>query len=143
LCAAYYLRKAGAPVTVLEMRRAGRGASSGNAGWITHAQAGSLPEPGLIGYGLRSLVDPGSGLYFEPRQLARMIPWLVRFLRRFNEREQTAERVVLGRLGGRCFELLEGMAADGVDFPLERRSFLACPESRRGGDSGANTIRSV
>ena len=57
LCAAYYLRREGADVTVLETRRAGSGASFGNAGWITPAQAGPLPEPGLLGYGLRSLVD--------------------------------------------------------------------------------------
>ena len=38
-----------------------------------------LPEPGLLSYGLRSLVDRGSALYFQPRQLIRMAPWLMRF----------------------------------------------------------------
>src|SRR5579884_4249313 len=85
LCVAYFLTKAGTPVRVLEARRVGRGASWGNAGWITPAQAGPLPEPGLLSYGLRSLVDRESALYFQPRQLIRMLPWLARFAARCNE----------------------------------------------------------
>ncbi len=124
LCAAYFLRKAGAVVTVLEARRVGSGASWGNTGWVTPAQAGPLPEPGLIGYGVRSLVDPRSGLYFEPRHLFRMVPWLLRFARRCNQADHTTGRLALGSLGGRSFELLEAMAADGVNFQLQRSALL-------------------
>ena len=85
LCAAYYLRRAGVAVTVLEARRVGSGASCGNAGWVTPAQAGPLPEPGLVTYGLRSLFEPQAPVYFEPRQLVRMLPWLLGFARRCNE----------------------------------------------------------
>jgi D-amino-acid dehydrogenase len=135
LCAAYYLRKAGARVSVLETRRPGSGASSGNAGWVTPAQAGPLPEPGLLGYGLRSLVDRTSALYFEPAHLVRMLPWLLRFARRCNERDHASGRVVLGRLGRRCFELLDGMAADGVDFELQRVALLVAAQDTKHAES--------
>jgi D-amino-acid dehydrogenase len=124
LCAAYYLRRAGAAVRVLETRAVGSGASWGNAGWVTPAQAGPLPEPGLVGYGLRSLFEPRAPLYFEPRQLVRMLPWLIGFARRCNEADHRRGRVALGTLAGPCFELLEGMAADGVDFELHRVALL-------------------
>jgi D-amino-acid dehydrogenase len=124
LCTAYYLRKAGATVSVFETRRVGSGASAGNAGWITPAQAGPLPEPGLLSYGVRSLVDPDSALYFQPRQLIRMLPWLVRFARRCNERDNVRGRIALAGLGLRSVELLEAMAADGVDFELQREPLL-------------------
>ncbi len=124
LCVAYYLRKAGATVSLFETRRVGSGASSGNAGWITPAQAGPLPEPGLLSYGVRSLLDRDSALYFEPRQLVRMIPWLVRFARRCNEADHEAGRIALAGLGVRSVELLEAMAADGVDVELERAPLL-------------------
>jgi D-amino-acid dehydrogenase len=124
LCAAYYLTEAGARVTVLETRRIGSGASWGNAGWITPAQAGPLPEPGLVSYGIRSLIDRSSALYFEPRHLARMVPWLWRFARRCNEGDHAHGRHVLGKLGGRCFELLDAMAADGVGVELHRAPLL-------------------
>lgn len=124
LCAAYYLRRAGASVRVLEAHRVGSGASSGNAGWVSAAQAGPLPEPGLIGYGLRSLVDPGSPLYFEPTQLVRMLPWLLAFARRCNEADHTRGRLALATLARPCVELLDAMAADGVDFKLDRVPLL-------------------
>ena len=49
LCTAYYLRKRDVDVTLLESRTLGSrsAASYGNGGWITPAQAGPLPEPGL------------------------------------------------------------------------------------------------
>jgi D-amino-acid dehydrogenase len=135
LCSAYYLRRAGADVTVVEERRVGSGASSGNAGWITPAQAGPLPEPGLVGYGLRSLVDPDSALYFEPRQLARMLPWLARFAARCNEREHARGRLALGRLGQRCFELLDRMVADGVALELNRTGLVVAGQAERSAET--------
>lgn len=124
LCAAYFLRRAGAAVRVLEARRVGRGASWGNAGWITPAQAGPLPEPGLLSYGVHSLIDRESALYFQPRQLIRMLPWLVRFAVRCNGPDHRRGRVALGALAARSITLLEEMAADGMAIELQRQPLL-------------------
>jgi D-amino-acid dehydrogenase len=124
LCAAYFLRRAGASVQVLEARRVGSGASRGNAGWVSAAQAGPLPEPGLVGYGLRSLVDRESALYFRPRQLVRMLPWLVQFARRCNRADNLRGRVALGALAEHSIALLEQMALDGIAVQLERQPLL-------------------
>jgi D-amino-acid dehydrogenase len=124
LCVAYFLRKAGVEVQVLEARRVGSGASWGNAGWITPAQAGPLPEPGLLGYGIRALVDRESALYFQPQQLVRMLPWLVRFARRCTEADHTNGRIALGALSEPSIALLEGMAADGIRLELQRLPLL-------------------
>ncbi len=132
LSAAYYLRRAGATVTVLEAHRVGSGASSGNAGWVTPAQAGPLPEPGLLSYGLRSFVDPESALYFAPGQLARMVPWLLRFARRCNEADHRRGRVALATLGGRCFALLDGLVADGVAVPVTQVPLLVAAQDPAG-----------
>jgi D-amino-acid dehydrogenase len=131
LCAAYYLRQADAAVTILEARRVGSGASWGNAGWVTPAQAGPLPEPGQVAYGLRSLFDPQAPLYFEPRQLLRMLPWLVGFARRCNEADHANGRLALGTLASRCFELLDAMAADGVDVEPQRAPLLVAAKDPR------------
>src|SRR5690242_360033 len=79
LACALYLSNAGGRVTVVESDRIGSGASSGNAGWLCPAQAGPLPEPGLVADGLRMLLDSQSALYFSPRALPGLAPWLVRF----------------------------------------------------------------
>jgi D-amino-acid dehydrogenase len=141
LSAAYYLRQAGAAVTVLEARRVGSGASWGNAGWVSPAQAGPLPEPGLVTYGVRSLFEPQAPLYFEPRQLFRMVPWLLGFARRCNEADHAKGRVALGTLGGRCFELLDAMAADGVDVELQRAPLLVAAKDPRLAETFLNRLR--
>lgn len=128
---AYFLRKAGIEVQVLETRRVGSGASWGNAGWVTPAQAGPLPEPGLLGYGVRSLVDRGSALYFQPRQLVRMLPWLVRFARHCNETDYRMGRIALGALSERSVALLQDMAADGVPIELQRLPLLVAAMDAR------------
>jgi D-amino-acid dehydrogenase len=131
LCVAYFLRKAGVAVQVLEARRVGRGASWGNAGWVTPAQAGPLPEPGLLGYGMRSLIDRESALYFDPRQLVRMLPWLARFARRCNENDHRAGRIALGELSADAVALLEAMAADGIPIDLQRSPLLVAAGDAR------------
>ncbi len=128
LCTAYYLRREGADVVVLERNRIGSGASAGNAGWLCPAQVGPLPEPGLAAHGLRGLTRPDSPLYFAPTQVPRMIPWLLRFARNCNARAYRQGVEALGRLGRRTFELIEHLQADGVDCELHRRGLVLAAE---------------
>lgn len=128
LSAAYFLRQAGVEVTVFEAHRVGSGASHGNAGWLCPAQAGPLPEPGLAAHGLRGLSRPDSPLYFAPRQVPRMLPWLLRFARHCNSRDYRRGVEGLARLGRRTFELFETMQSDGVKLELHRRGLLLAAE---------------
>ena len=132
LTAAYFLRRGGAEVTVLESARVGAAASCGNAGWLCPAQAGPLPEPGVVTDGIRSMLDRDSAVYFAPSQLPRMLPWLVRFAAHCNARDHRRGAHALGRLGRRTFELTEVLLADGVDFELHRQGLLVAAESEHG-----------
>jgi D-amino-acid dehydrogenase len=131
LTAAYFLRRGGAEVTVLESARVGAAASAGNAGWLCPAQAGPLPEPGVVTDGIRTMLDRNSALYFAPSHLPRMLPWLVRFAAHCNARDHRRGADALGRLGRRTFELTELLLADGVDFELHRQGLLVAAESER------------
>src|SRR5579859_5555620 len=128
LSAAYFLARDGIEVTVFEGRRVGSGASHGNAGWVCPAQAGPLAEPGLAAHGLRHLASADSPLYFAPRQLPRMVPWLLGFARRCNPRDYRRGVDALARLGRRTFELFETLQGDGVKFELHRRGLLLAAE---------------
>ena len=146
LCCAYYLTRAGARVTVLESNRIGSAASSGNAGWLAPAQAGPLPEPGLTAYGLRSLVDRRSALYFSPAQLPRMLPWLAAFARRCNARDHAAGVRALAELGGRVFALVDAMRADGVAMELHKQGLLVAarePDAARRFLAGLEPMREL
>jgi len=131
LSAAYFLRRAGAEVTVLERNRVGAGASAGNAGWLCPAQAGPLPEPGPAAHGLRALTRSDSPLYFAPGYAPRMIPWLLRFARNCNPRTYRRGVEALGRLGRRTFELIEQFEREGVGFELHRRGLVLAAEERQ------------
>jgi D-amino-acid dehydrogenase len=124
LSIAYFLRRGGAEVTLLESNRVGRAASGVNAGWVSPAQAGPLPGPGLTKYGLRSLLSRDSALYFAPTYLPSMLPWLARFARRCNARDYGRGLAALAVLGRRSFALTEGLADDGVEFALRREGML-------------------
>jgi D-amino-acid dehydrogenase len=130
LSVAYFLRRAGLEVVVLEAVDVGSGASSGNAGWICPAQAGPLPEPGLVAHGLGSILSGESALYLAPSYLPRMVPWLVRFARSCNEGDHRRGVEALAALGRRTFELVEAFEADGVQFDRYRQGMLAVAERR-------------
>lgn len=124
LCCAYYLRKDGHDVAVVESNRVGSGASFANGGWLCPAQAGPLPEPGLTLVGMRALFDRDSALYFKPGELGRLAPWLLRFWTYCNETDHAAGTAAIARLGHDVFELVEAMRSDGVEFELHKQGML-------------------
>lgn len=131
LCCAYYLRRRGVEVTIVDGSHIGaRTASSwGNGGWIAPAQAGPLPEPGLTIHGLRALLNQDSALYFRPSYLPRLTPWLLRFWTYCNQRDYDAGTAALAALGKRSFELVDGMVDDGIEFDLWKLG-MVCATSR-------------
>ncbi len=133
LCTAYYLRRRDVDVTVLESRIVGSraAASYGNGGWITPAQAGPLPEPGLTLYGMRALLSADSALYFRPSYLPRLIPWLMRFWTYCNKRDHERGWAAIARLGERVFTLVDEMAADGVEFELYKQGMICATAGRQ------------
>jgi D-amino-acid dehydrogenase len=131
LCVAYYLAQRDAEVVVLEAKEVGSGASFANGGWITPAQAGPLPEPGLTIYGLRALVSSDSALYFKPSYLPILAPWLARFWTYCNRRDFERGTEALAALGRRVFDLVDGMVADGVEFELYKMGMLCATGDER------------
>jgi D-amino-acid dehydrogenase len=79
LSVAWFMQEEGFEVTVFDARGVAGGASAGNAGWITPGMVSPLPEPGVVGYALRSLVRRDSPLRVTPTAL----PATARFLASF------------------------------------------------------------
>jgi D-amino-acid dehydrogenase len=78
-CTAYYLRKMGISVTLIERDRIGEACSSGNAGLISPSHYIPLAAPGVIRKGLRWMMDPESPFYIRPRWSWDLFRWLLRF----------------------------------------------------------------
>jgi D-amino-acid dehydrogenase len=79
LSVGWFLQQEGYEVTVFDARDVAAGASAGNAGWITPGMVSPLPEPGVLGYAVRSLVRRDSPLRVAPSAL----PVTARFLSSF------------------------------------------------------------
>ena len=129
LCCAYYLRQLDFEVAVVESNRVGSGASFASGGWLCPAQAGPLPVPGLTLYGMRSLLDRDSALYFKPGDWNRLTPWLLRFWTYCNERDHANGTAALAQLGHDVFDLVEQMQADGIEFELHKQGMLYAAHS--------------
>jgi D-amino-acid dehydrogenase len=130
LWAARALAARGVETTVLEGNRVGSGASAGNAGWVCPLQAGPVPAPGLVGFGLRSLATPDSPLYVAPRAIPALAPWLAAFARRCNHRDHAAGRAGPRGPGLSVLRLLEELAAARPGLRIDRDGLLVVAEHR-------------
>jgi D-amino-acid dehydrogenase len=118
LATAYYLRRDGAEVTVLERATIGSGASWGNTGWIAPTFSAPLPGPGMTGVALRALVRPNGSFYLSARHLPRLAPWLWGFWRASSASRHEAGMRAIAGLALRADSLYDELAADGVQLEM-------------------------
>jgi D-amino-acid dehydrogenase len=79
LSTAWFLQERGLDVTVVDRTGVAAGSSWGNAGWLSPAMAIPLPEPSVLRYGVRALLDPGASLSVPPTLNPELWRFLVRF----------------------------------------------------------------
>jgi D-amino-acid dehydrogenase len=142
LCAGYYLIRRGFEVTLVDAASIGAPVASsyGNGGWICPAQAGPLPEPGLTIYGLRALLRRDSSLYFNPRYLPRLAPWLLRFRTYCNAAAFERGTAALAELGRDVFDLVDEMVSDGLRFELHKMGMLIVGTTHEGVDKAVRKL---
>jgi D-amino-acid dehydrogenase len=129
LCCAYFLRRRGLDVIVIERGAIGSGSTSGSSGWLAPAQSAPLPAPGLTTFALRSLGDPDSPLYVHPPALPELATWLIRFRAFCNERAHVRGLRATAELNRRCFPLYDRLAAEGVDVSMRSGGMLFAARS--------------
>ena len=81
LSVAWFLQEAGFDVTVFDRTGVAAGASAGNAGWLCPGMTAPLPEPGVLRYALRSVVQRDSPLRIAPAALPGIATFLASFAR--------------------------------------------------------------
>jgi D-amino-acid dehydrogenase len=81
---AYYLSRAGRPVTVVERGGFGRACSHGNCGLVCPSHVLPLAAPGAVRMALRSLFQRDSPFRVRPRFDPALWAWFYRFARRCN-----------------------------------------------------------
>lgn len=108
LCAAYYIRKTGQTVAVVDRGSFSDGASHVNVGLIVPSHFEPLAAPGVIAQGLKWLANPESPFYIKPRVDLELTRWLLGF-----QSNCTQENV------DRCAPLLRDLALESLRLHVE------------------------
>ncbi len=90
LCSAYYLRKEGHEVTVVERNDITDGCSFGNMGYISPSHFTPIASPGIIKQGLKWMTSSSSPFYIKPRLNWDLVKWGMTFWKKANTK--TIER---------------------------------------------------
>ncbi len=126
LSCAYFLARRGVKVTVLERRRAeAPNCSTGNAGLVVPSHIIPLASPGVIGQGLRWMLDPGSPFSVRMRPSWGLWQWAWRFHRSCSRENVERAKPVLRDLSLESRRLYRELAnEEGWSFGLEERGLL-------------------
>jgi glycine/D-amino acid oxidase-like deaminating enzyme len=124
LACAYELAASGRSVHVVDRSPIGRGASSGNAGWVTLSQSVPVPSPGAVRDALRSAGRPESPLYVRPVWSGSLVRWLWRFRRYSTSAAFLRGAAALGALAERSFEVFDEWDKNGVATSLSSPGLL-------------------
>lgn len=123
-CSALYLTRRGIQVTLLEKNQLCAGASHGNACWIALSHAIPTAAPGVLGQGLRWMLDPGSPFYIKPRLNFDLVRWLWAFSKAATTEKMKAGTQINLDLNRRSMALFKALDAEGLDFDFAQQGFL-------------------
>ncbi|MGN7787786.1 NAD(P)/FAD-dependent oxidoreductase [Niabella sp. 22666] len=85
LAGAYYLRKAGLEVSVVDKNDLTDGCSFGNIGYISPSHFIPLATPGIIKQGMKWMMSSSSPFYIKPRLNADLVRWGLTFRKSANK----------------------------------------------------------
>lgn len=114
LATAWFLHESGVAVTVIDREGVAAGSSWGNAGWLTPAIATPLPEPAVLKYGVRAVLQPSSPVYVPMTASPRLLEFLLRFARNSTAarwKSAMGKLIALNRLALGAFDRIEGVQA--------------------------------
>ena len=139
---AYYLRKAGRAVTLIEQRAFGSGCSHGNCGYVCPSHVLPLAGPGALWGTLKTLFARNSPLLVRWRLDPAMWRWFWQFTRKCNQRDMLhAGHAIQALLTSSRTLYDELVAATLTDIEWEALGLLIVFQSQRGMDHYTETDR--
>ncbi|MDJ0835292.1 MAG: FAD-dependent oxidoreductase [Acidobacteriota bacterium] len=112
ICTAWYLRRAGYEVSVIDKGKAGAACSSGNAGLLVPSHIVPLAAPGVVAQGIKWMFNSRSPFYIKPRLSGALISWAWKFRGYCTEDHVQACMPVLHDLIQESMSLFDELAAE-------------------------------
>ncbi|UCF95459.1 MAG: FAD-dependent oxidoreductase [Desulfobacterales bacterium] len=142
ICSAYYLRRQGRHVTVIEKNEICSGSSYGNAGLIVPSHSVPLAAPGMILKGIKWMFNPASPFYIKPRFDGELLAWLWRFRRACAVGCMHKAIPVIRDLSFASLQLWDQLAAmESLDFGYTQNGMLAVFKTPKGLEEGVAEAR--
>ncbi len=125
LSCAYYLKKEGYQVTVIDRGDISNNCSFGNMGYVSPSHFVPLASPGIIKEGLRHMMSSSSPFYVKPRLSLDLLRWGIRFWKSSNSATVKRNAPHLNNI----LQLSRGLVNDFVEdlgniFELEEKGCL-------------------
>lgn len=125
LCSAYYLKKQGYDVMVLDEGDGSNNCSYGNAGFFSPSHMVPLASPGIISQGLKWMTNPESPFYIKPSLNADLAMWGWQFYRAAKKHRVDAAVPVLNQMLMESRTLIEEILNDtGIDAGFDNKGLL-------------------
>lgn len=125
LSSAYYLRRAGNNVTVLDKDGFSDNCSYGNLGYVCPSHFIPLAAPGIVWQGLKWMLNSRSPFYVQPSLNLSLIDWGLKFVRSATKKNVENAAIPLRDIA--VFSQQEYAAWEkepGFDFAFERKGML-------------------
>ncbi len=146
-CCALYLTRAGRQVTLIEKAEICAGASKGNACWVAAGYALPTAVPGVLGQGLKWMLDPGSPFYIKPRLSLDLVKWLVAFQAACTHKKMMASAKALLALNRKSLHLFRELNDEpNLDFEYNEAGLLhlhLTEKYRKAGEKEADLLREM
>ncbi|GAA4117607.1 FAD-dependent oxidoreductase [Knoellia locipacati] len=124
LTTAYHLAREGRPVTVVDARTCGQGASDVNAGWVVPAVSGPVPAPGMVLSSLKWMLRRDSPLAIRPSVRPEVVRFMLGMARHSNARDYRRGFEAHLRLAAGSMEMFDEYRADGLEFEMQGTGLL-------------------
>jgi len=132
LSSAWYLRKTGWEVSVLDKGDFLDNCSYGNAGMIVPSHFTPLAAPGMISQGIRWMFNSRSPFYVKPSLSRSLISWGVKFMQSANDKHVTTSAPYLRDLHLYSSSLYDELFRDlDESFGLEKKGILMMYKTAR------------
>jgi D-amino-acid dehydrogenase len=135
LCSAWYLRKTGWDVTLLEKSDLRDNCSYGNLGMVVPSHFVPLAAPGMVTQGIKWMFDSSSPFYVRPSLNPSLLSWGWKFMKSATRQHTEYSAPFLRDLNLYSRQLYEDLAIEpGFDFALERKGILMYYKTAKVGD---------
>ena len=115
LATGWFLQEQGVRVTVLDRDGVAAGSSWGNAGWLAPALTLPLPDPAILGMGVKAVINPSSPVYVPITTNRQLLTFLADFARHCTPKKWRAAMAVFAEANRSALDAFDELTLGGVD----------------------------